>query len=164
MRALPGTPERRRLFAYGTLVVPRVMEAVTGRTFPGRPAVLEGYARFLVAGTSYPGIVCKPGERTEGVLYHGLGRRDLEALDRFEDAFYERRVVFVTGPDGARTPAHAYVVPRRHRRVLGTDPWRRDVFETEHLAGFLAGVGGRLAAKSWRERRAASPPGLGGEA
>lgn len=148
MRALPGSPERRRLFAYGTLVVPRVLEAVTGRVFPGRPAVLEGYARFLVAGTSYPGIVAAPGERTEGVLYHGLDRRALEILDRFEDAFYERRVVFVAGPEGGRTPAHAYVVPERHRGVLGTDPWRRDVFEAEHMAAFLAGVGGRLAAES----------------
>lgn len=144
MKALPGTPVRRRLFAYGTLVVPRVMEAVTGRVFAGRPAVLEGYARYTVAGASYPGIVAAPGARTDGVLYHGLDPEALAVLDRFEDAFYERRVVLVGDPGKPPVPAHVYVVPERHRGVLGPEPWRRDVFEGEHLAAFLASVGARL--------------------
>ncbi len=36
------------VFTYGTLMLPSVMESVTGRRFSSRKATLDGYARFRV--------------------------------------------------------------------------------------------------------------------
>ena len=48
------------LFAYGTLMVPEVLRAVTGREFTWREAVLRGYVRLTVRGQSYPGVFAFP--------------------------------------------------------------------------------------------------------
>jgi len=83
---------RHALFVYGSLQVDEVMEAVTGRRFSGRPAILPGHRRRLLVGRSYPGVVPDPGESTPGIVFEGLASDDLEILDLFEGEPYERRV------------------------------------------------------------------------
>ena len=53
----PGTRRHRPLFAYGTLEIPAVMRAVVGIEPPSVEATLHGYARFLVKGATFPGII-----------------------------------------------------------------------------------------------------------
>ena len=70
------------LFAYGTLMWPGVLEAVTGRRLKGVNAILEGYIRLRVKGQHYPVVVPSPGDSVEGILYSGLTEGELRALDR----------------------------------------------------------------------------------
>ena len=77
------------VFTYGTSMIPSVMEAVTGHRFASREAMLHGYARFRVKGTSYPGIVEAAGATTDGVLYLDIDAPSLARLDAFEGAFYQ---------------------------------------------------------------------------
>ena len=99
------------VFAYGTLEIPAVMEAVTGRSFPQREAALEGFARFLIRGRFYPGIIEERGSVTDGVLYEGVDPESLTRLDAFEGPLYKR--LRVLRQDGVAEAALTYVIPSR---------------------------------------------------
>ena len=69
------------VFAYGSLMIPSVMHAVTGRWFTHTEAVLEGYARYGIDGESYPGIVPQEGAEIhcgEAAVSSATGRREPE--------------------------------------------------------------------------------------
>ena len=141
------------VFAYGTLAVPAVMEAVTGRGFEAREAELAGFARRRLRGRIYPGAVESPGSRVTGRLYEGVDDATLARLDRFEGALYERREVpvLVRGGRGAR--AVLYVVAAAHRGELLEEPWDPGEFATVHLAAYLRGC---AAFRAREEARSAS--------
>ena len=69
-----------RLFAYGTLMVPSVAEAVLGRRPLSLPATLDGYARFRVWGEDFPGVIPCADHSTTGVLYTGLRAASCRSL------------------------------------------------------------------------------------
>ena len=131
-----------RLFAYGTLMLPEVLRAVTARTFPGREAVLVGFARLGVRGETYPALVERRDAVTRGMLYEGLDSATLERLDVFEGELYERRRVRVRDDDQRQQDAFTYVVPERFHAILGAEPWDPEVFRTRHLQTFLDGYPG----------------------
>ena len=130
------------VFTYGSLMIASVMEAVTGRRFASRKAMLRGYARFGVKGASYPGIAETAGATTDGVLYLDVDALSLDRLDAFEGAFYQRTRVEIDTPEGERLAAEAYVVTPPHRDQLSSDAWRLDDFRREHLEAFLASYHG----------------------
>lgn len=125
------------VFAYGTLEIPEVVRAVTGSFYTGRPAWLPGFARALLRGHTYPGIVPAPGERVAGVVYAGVDRATLRQLDAFEGAQYERRLLEVWLDSDVRIGAHTYVVRPEHAALLSAEPWDRARFVADHLDAFL---------------------------
>ena len=126
-----------RLFCYGTLQFPGIMQAVTGLQFSGVPAVLDDYACRVVRGEVYPGIVPAAGARTGGVVYNGIGTAHLVKLDRFEGDLYQRVRVCVSDRAGTPHLAWAYVIPEAMHRVLSRDAWNRETFEVTYLGDFL---------------------------
>ena len=142
-----------RLFAYGTLQLPDIMEAVTGKQFPSEEAVLEGYESFLVRGQSYPALVRSPGVRTPGRLYTNVDRDSLVLLDRFEH-LYERQTTELTVENGETIEAQVYVLPEKRRRYLSSQPWNKDRFLKEHFAEFKQSCRSfRLHEAGWLQRR-----------
>jgi gamma-glutamylcyclotransferase (GGCT)/AIG2-like uncharacterized protein YtfP len=125
------------LFTYGTLEIPLVMEAVTGKSFPSTAAVLPNFARFLLQGETYPGIF--PDHRSEvtGVLYEGVDRDSLILLDLFEGDFFRREKVQVLTPSRRRIDASTYVARPEHRLLFSAHPWDRGAFISLHLDDFL---------------------------
>lgn len=124
------------LFAYGTLLVPRIWEAVTGIP-PGRTceANLPGYQIFRIREGDFPGIV-ETGETRDtvsGRIFFDLSPDVIDRLDRYEDAFYERvdvSVLSVEGTDEAQT----YRIPRSSSALLLTpEKWTLHWFEEEAL-------------------------------
>jgi len=134
------------LFCYGSLEFEAVMREVTGRSFAGEPAALDGFARYRVRDAHYPGLVPEPGAQTPGTLYRALDAAALAALDRFEGALYARRTLEVVRLRDA-TPARAevYVVRDAHRHTLTAEPWDKSDFARDHLAAFLAQLRGQPA-------------------
>lgn len=130
------------VFAYGTLMVPAVMEAVTGRRWASEPALLRDYARFRLRGASYPGILPQAGATTDGVLYRAVDPAALARLDAFEGRFYDRLRVRVETPKETQHPAEVYVVAPAHRHRLSAETWHLDAFRREHLDAFLASYHG----------------------
>lgn len=125
------------LFAYGTLSLPQVMEALTGRVHVAVPARLPGYARFRLRNAVFPGIVPHASSHVDGVLYEALDAATLVLIDRFEDALYERCEVTVLAADRERR-AFAYVVASPFRDRLTSRPWGRQEFERRHLQRYVA--------------------------
>jgi gamma-glutamylcyclotransferase (GGCT)/AIG2-like uncharacterized protein YtfP len=137
-----------RLFAYGTLIFPEVLRAVTGRSLAPIAATLDGFRRRGVIGEIFPAIVAGAADdRVEGVVYAGLEERDWGRLDRFEGELYERRRVTLRC-EGRGLLAHAYVLGPAWAHRVGAEPWDPARFARDHLATFV----GRLA--SGREPRA----------
>jgi catechol 2,3-dioxygenase-like lactoylglutathione lyase family enzyme/gamma-glutamylcyclotransferase (GGCT)/AIG2-like uncharacterized protein YtfP len=127
-----------RVFAYGTLEIAELVEAVAGRRFPGEPALLPGYARSMVRGTAHPAIAPAAGASTPGTLYSEVDAASLAALDRFEGELYERLEVAVRTASGEQR-AFAWVLREERRDLLSGEPWDRERFVVEHLRAWLAG-------------------------
>ena len=115
------------LFVYGSLLFDDVFRAVTGRSAPHAPAVLEGYARYRIRDATYPAIVAEPGARTEGVVYAGLDAQAVLALDRFEGEMYTRERVTVRATDGRARAVETYVFVDELHHLLAPEPWHPDV-------------------------------------
>jgi len=139
------------LFAYGTLALPDVVDALTGRVPRARPAKLAGYRCLMLRGESFPGIERNPGSVTDGVLYQDLSPADLSVLDSFEDEPYQRRVVTVQPLDGEPIRAWAYVVPTHVGNLLSTEPWEPGRFSKRAHKATL---------RTCRRLRATRPPAL----
>jgi gamma-glutamylcyclotransferase (GGCT)/AIG2-like uncharacterized protein YtfP len=129
------------VFVYGTLTVPRVMRAVTGREFDLLPASLPGYACFRVRGAAYPGVVESEGGVTPGFVCVGVDTALLARLDRFEGRVYERRRVTVRVEPDERREAWAWVIRPEHRSLLSNEPWNRERFVRHDLPSFLRDEG-----------------------
>jgi gamma-glutamylcyclotransferase (GGCT)/AIG2-like uncharacterized protein YtfP len=125
------------VFAYGTLLFPAVMEAVTGRCFGTREAELAGYARRRLRRQIYPAAVASPGARVAGRLYEGVDAATLARLDRFEGDRYERRPVRVVPAEGGEVSAELYMLVAAQRGELLDEPWSPEEFERVHLVAYL---------------------------
>lgn len=130
------------LFAYGTLLFPEILRAVTGRTTTSSPATLDGFVRRRLIGEIFPAIVeGADRDRVDGVVYSRLDGRDWQRLDVFEGDLYERRSVTVRwGPSRIRS-AFTYVLRDDWRHRLGVEPWDPEAFARDHLAAFAARIG-----------------------
>jgi gamma-glutamylcyclotransferase (GGCT)/AIG2-like uncharacterized protein YtfP len=72
------------VFAYGSLMLPQTMQAVTGRRFLSTNAVLKGFGRYRIAREIYPALVPEEGTEVKGVLYFHVDRRSLLRIDDYE--------------------------------------------------------------------------------
>lgn len=125
-----------RLFAYGTLQVPEVLQAVIGGQRRGEPALLNGFRRFCVPGKPYPAIVADVSSAVPGLLYEGLSAADLELLDYYEGELYERRELPVK-VQSSELVAKCYVLGEAHATLIVDAAWDLREFEREHLASYL---------------------------
>jgi gamma-glutamylcyclotransferase (GGCT)/AIG2-like uncharacterized protein YtfP len=134
-----------RLFAYGTLMWPEVLEAVIGRQLDGSPATLSGYLRLRVKGEHFPAVIASDADAVEGVLYENLCAEDFGHLDRFEGEEYDRKVVRISGVD-----AQVYVLAACCHHLAEQHPWHAAEMQPEHLAAFCREY------KGWRDLDAAA--------
>jgi len=125
------------LFSYGTLMFAPVRRLHSRRPLATERAVLSGYARHALRGSSYPGIVPNASASVAGVLVRGISPSLLARLDRWEGAEYVRTPVRVEMARGERLPAVCYVLaPRAAQRILPHD-WDAAAFARHELARWL---------------------------
>ncbi len=134
---------RLSLFAYGSLILPEVFQAVTGVSRVGLPVTAPGFARYALKGRSYPGLISAPGGAVQGVLYANLELEEWQRLDAFEDDFYVRQSVSIMHARGETGFAEAYLIRSDRYDVLGTEGWCLDTFTRTALAPFLARISGQ---------------------
>ncbi|MFO7554877.1 MAG: gamma-glutamylcyclotransferase family protein [Desulfobacterales bacterium] len=125
------------IFAYGTLMIPGVMYAVTARKFRFEKAILRGYARFTVKGESYPGIIPATDAVTKGIIYFYVDEGSLERLDQFEGGLYQRTPVTVETEKRKIRDAETYVIKPEYRGCLSSKKWNVTEFSQKHLKTFL---------------------------
>ena len=127
----------RNLFAYGTLQLPEVMRAVTGRAFVAHSARLDDHSRHCLRGKSFPGIRPNPGHSVNGMVFLGIDEESLRKLDAFEDDFYRRDSVTVIAGNGGEWAAQAYIVREEAYGLLLPEEWDLQRFRRECLERFL---------------------------
>ena len=141
MEAFPtsaiGDKTHQRLFCYGTLQVPAVMEAVIGRRLWGVRAALPGYGAYQVRRAEYPGLRESRDRTTRGMLYHDLTSAELALLDLFEGAIYQRRHQIVRTRSGRRVQAWTYMMAAGQGRQLTAVPWRLERFMRSQYQRFM---------------------------
>jgi len=124
------------VFAYGTLMLPHIVEALTGSMVSPRAARLYGYSRYAFRNRCYPGIIVDEHGVVDGVIYTGVDDRTLAVFDWFEDVLYERRMLTVHA--GNETlDAHAYVVSVRHQKKLTRQEWDPEKFIERHAGRYV---------------------------
>jgi gamma-glutamylcyclotransferase (GGCT)/AIG2-like uncharacterized protein YtfP len=143
------------VFAYGTLEVPAVMEAVTGRRFPACEPSVRGFVRQRLWGQVFPAAVESPGSLLAGRLYEEIDRGTLARLDRFEGRLYERRAVLAQLAAGGERLAELYLLAEHGRGQLLAEPWDRDAFVRLHLEAYLEGCAAFRGEEEARGRRGA---------
>jgi len=131
-----------KIFAYGTLLIPDVMYAVTARKFRFKNAILRGYARFTVKGEAFPGIIPVTNAVTEGIIYIDVDKWSLERLDAFEGDLYQRTPILAEIKGGEIFNAEAYVVKPKFRNHLSSSEWNMKEFAQKHLKAFLEAYSG----------------------
>jgi hypothetical protein len=123
-----------RLFAYGTLMFPPIIESVIGRVPHSRPAGIKGYMRLVVTGELFPGLVANEGTQgcVQGLIYLDITPSDWKLLIAFEDEFYSLKRVDVQCC-GRNLSALAFVVSPARRSVLSEKIWDPDEFRNSVL-------------------------------
>ena len=125
------------IFAYGTLMVPAVMYAVTAQHFRFKKVMLKGYARFTVKGESFPGIIPVTDKSTEGILYFNVDELSLERLDIFEGDLYQRTPIIVATEGEEILTAETYEIKPEYRGYLSSKKWDVKKFIQKDLETFL---------------------------
>ena len=124
------------LFVYGTLLVPKIWNAVTGYHDPESVrGNLAGHRIQRVKAADFPAIVIdsNSNESVTGLVIKNISPNALERLDQYEDSFYERVSVHVD-TDSGTVEAHVYRVPLGLAgKILSEDPWTLEWFETKAL-------------------------------
>lgn len=125
------------LFAYGSLMCPDIMAAVSTLAREGHQAVLPGYRRLLVRGEQYPGVIPDPDTSVAGVVYHDITAEGWARLDRFEGAMYERAPVAVAYDDGGSDLVCCYLFRPAYRDRLTSEDWDFSAFLRKGKTIFL---------------------------
>ena len=85
----------QNIFVYGTLLLPAILERLTGKSFKTSSAVLSGYKRFCVINCDYPAIIRLDDSKTMGLIIEKTDDSTLAVLSFYEGDEYEIRKVIV---------------------------------------------------------------------
>ncbi|MEM6998481.1 MAG: gamma-glutamylcyclotransferase family protein [Pseudomonadota bacterium] len=124
------------VFTYGTLQIPDVMQAVTGKEFGPVPATLFGYQRFKFKERTFPGIINNKNCSIDGMLYRNVDEQSLERLDTFEDVVYERCVLDIQ-VDNEIEQAFVYVTRDEYKNYLSDEEWSLEDFKRNRLELYI---------------------------
>ncbi len=125
------------LFAYGTLRLPEVIEALLGKKLESEPFQVTNFIRKTMRGQIYPGVIHSKGAIVDGSLYVGIDDYSMHVLDTFEDEVYERQLISVNSSINGIVEAKIYVVPETHVSILGENDWNIEEFRAGHLASYV---------------------------
>ena len=125
-----------RLFVYGTLQHPPLLEHLLGRR-PGLcPATLPGWRAARLRGRVYPGLLPGGGPAAGHLL--GVDDLELDVLDRFEGPQYER-VAVVVDAGGDRVGVWAWRLREEHADLADDADWDLTAFVARDAHVFLGG-------------------------
>lgn len=126
------------LFAYGTLTINGVIQALIDRVPSHEPATAPGWQAARLPDRLYPGLVPYSGT-ARGRLYTDLTSQEWTTLDAFENSIY--RLTSIEVLPGPR-PALAYTWPAEYLSL----PWTVTDLSATDLTYYLE------RCRAWRQR------------
>lgn len=130
--------EMDQLFVYGTLMIPEVLEELTGRKVKTVRAILYDFRRFQVSGKEYPAIVSAPGERVSGKLIQLEGDNLMDIITFYEGDEYQKSEVTVFSGK-RKIEAFTFIWAGRTKELPYGD-WDINKFRKNHLETYLSVV------------------------
>lgn len=123
----------RHIFTYGSLMFLRVWQSVVRGSYRSEEAIVSGYARYAIAGETYPAMIAQADATVFGIVYFDVDDADIAALDVFEGADYRRdRVLAKRGaPDAESVQCEAYIY--RDAAGIMNEPWNPETFQLDHF-------------------------------
>ena len=131
-----------KLFTYGVLTHPTLLESLTGRSFTITSARLPDYQCYTLSQEGWPpipAIVPESGASVSGALIHDFDEVLSELLDDFEDVdlgLYVKGSALVIDTQGDEHHATVYVAG-----PVGVDsldgPWDAEAFIAQHYDDYL---------------------------
>ena len=140
------------LFAYGTLRDPDLLAAVLGRRARALIAAAPGFAVVHYPGRIYPALLRRPGSAAPGLVLTDLSPFEIDLLDAFEGAEYQREIIPVMIEEELHE-AYAYLPSIA---VTGQPDWTLEAWQADHKARVLAGE--RATAEELRTKLIAIRP------
>lgn len=99
--ALSDARAKLGLFLYGTLRDTQLLDTVLGRNVQAKPAVLDDYKTYSVAGENFPILTPEAGAKAEGIFLDDLSAEDIARLDFYEGPYaYTLRAGVVQSASG----------------------------------------------------------------
>lgn len=129
-----------KLFVYGSLMNPEVLEAILGTSFPLKGARLKNFKRVKVKGASFPAIFPKKGSAVDGMLIEDLSEQYLTLLDDFEGDYYQRESVSVVTSDKSQQLCQVYIFKSKFSELLSDHDWNNQHFRDNDMFAFLSGI------------------------
>lgn len=82
-----------KLFVYGSLQSPEIVEKLTGKSFKAKPAVLTGYKRYCVKDCDYPAVIQQNDAETTGFILENVDELSLDIISFYEGDEYEEKTL-----------------------------------------------------------------------
>lgn len=125
------------IYTYGSLRLQQIWQLVTGQYFRTASATLADHVALKVRGETFPGLIQRNGETTEGLVYFEVDSESIAQLDEFESGIYERVPVAVRIADGSLVDCETYRVIPGKEGVLAEEKWDFEEFRGEFLDKFI---------------------------
>jgi gamma-glutamylcyclotransferase (GGCT)/AIG2-like uncharacterized protein YtfP len=127
-----------RLFVYGPLRFPEIVQFVAGRQFPKQAAVLPEYSCLCIKGKLVPGLRPSATAATEGVLYDNIDNAVLLRITAFQGPHYEQRKLRVRAANGDTPVAIVYITRKENLETLSDEPWDAQIFQLTKMDDFIS--------------------------
>ena len=118
------------IFAYGTLICPEMVFALTGKNYVSEKAVLNNFKRFKIYDDgqprAYPAIKKYAGGLVNGIILYDVDKESMEALDFFEGGEYIRTLLEIV-TDGKKIKTYVYVWEKKYNPKLKNE-WSLNYF------------------------------------
>jgi hypothetical protein len=128
----------QNFFVFGTLMYPRILEALLGAVPEMLDATLSGYRRCSIdvpgRAAKGPALVPSSTDKVRGKILCGLVPHQTKIIDLFEDAASGyRRVRGQAQPKAGRLmDVDFYVATEQLRDYLSDDDWSETEFENQY--------------------------------
>ena len=115
------------VFVYGTLLSPKVRQAVCGQVLDTFPCRLSGFQR-----------IC-PNAYVDGAVFFIEDRKYIQLLDDYEGSEYDRKSLPVSKSEGEREVfcAWLYVLKPKYYDLVINEDWDFDSFQAKQCRHYL---------------------------
>lgn len=129
----------QNIFAYGTLMLPEIVFALTKKNFVMKEGTLKDYRRYKVNDPNReqkgPAIIKEEGYEVKGKVIFDVGDKTIKLLDKFEGRSYEKRKVLVSVDDN-KIEAIMYLGANFNKDFLYGD-WDLEEFKQKYLDFYI---------------------------
>lgn len=126
----------QHIFFYGTLMCPKVYEAITGKPLEAENATLNDFKIYSLQNRVYPGIIPSINSEVKGLLAK-VDQAILDRLDYFEGEEYTRTLVEVIDTKKQLMKAWTYILKESHYSLAQVEGWDYKEFVEIHLENYL---------------------------